>query len=184
MKKLVIALALLPLLSFSQTKPKHTISAFAVGSEPGQIGLSYEHMRDKKEMGYNVSSILNLSAGAIILENDLGKDITGTGVVVDLGNRTYLKKESWSKFYIDNYLTYGNIKFDEEVAPGIKYTGTYSYWSIVNPAIGYKYIIGGFSIDPSVGFNWKWEVKGKGDVDNTSIDNFAVKFGLRVGYSF
>jgi hypothetical protein len=42
----------------------------------------------------------------------------------------------------------------------------------------------GLSIDPYVGFNWKWTFKGKGDVDNINVDQAVFKAGIKIGYSF
>ena len=41
-----------------------------------------------------------------------------------------------------------------------------------------------FSIDPSMGFNWKWETKGKGDIDNIYVDNFVFRCGVKLSYQF
>jgi len=65
------------------------------------------------------------------------------------------------------------------------FEGKYSYWSIINPNVGYKIqLTKNLSLDPSVGFNWKWEVKGKGVIDNQYFDNFVFKAGVKLGYTF
>jgi hypothetical protein len=111
---------------------------------------------------------------------------TGAGFVLDLGGRTYWKKGSTNGIYTENFWSYGNIKFDEpQILPlQSKFNGTYSYFSMINPNLGYKINVGNFSLDPSLGFNWKWEFKGKGDFDNNLTDNFVFRVGAKVGYRF
>ena len=37
-------------------------------------------------------------------------------------------------------------------------------------------------IDPYIGFNWKWEVKGTGIVDNKAVDNLIYKAGIKIAF--
>jgi hypothetical protein len=111
-------------------------------------------------------------------------DVDGSGFVIEFGSRQYFNdKKLREGFYYSNYLSYGSIKFDENTDLG-KFDGTYSYFSFFAPEIGYKIVFGDFSIDPFLGANWKIEIKGKGDVDNNYTDEWAVRAGVKVGYSF
>ena len=40
------------------------------------------------------------------------------------------------------------------------------------------------SIDPSVGVQWVIQMKGSGFVDNKNVDEWAGRFGIKVGYTF
>jgi hypothetical protein len=178
MKKIILLAMMVPSLAFSQLDdvqidvPKVTLSANFLYSDPSQFGLSMEFKGKAKDSGRNKSGILNVSAGSMEYKN-----ITGSGFVIELGNRVY--DEGWDGFYGENFISYGNIKFNENGQEG-----TYSYWSIINPNIGYKVNLGAnFSLDPSIGCNWKWEVKGKG-IENKEIDNFVFRAGIKLGYSF
>jgi hypothetical protein len=166
-----------------QNFEKYTLSANLNVSEPVTFGLSFERY-DKPEKGFNSSWILNVSFGAMTV--DPFQEITGTGFVIDSGRRNYLQKGKTFGFYTENFLTYGRIKFDQKMLPLIQdqFIGTYSYWSLINPNIGYKLNVGKFSIDGFAGFNWKWEVKGKGDFDNNLTENFVTRVGLKAGYRF
>lgn len=64
------------------------------------------------------------------------------------------------------------------------FEGTYSYFSFFTPELGYKFMLGNFAIDPFLGFMWKIEVKAKGDMENSIIDNWTPRLGLKVGYTF
>ncbi|MBA9073980.1 hypothetical protein GGR22_002147 [Flavobacterium gossypii] len=195
MKRILLFALLLPALNFAQEKqeaneetaivgPKLTLSANFNYSDPMQYGLSLEYKKKHKEGERNSSHLLNISAASLNYDNDV-VDIDGNGFVIELGSRTYVEKGKWDGFYAENFISYGNVKFDEDVAGLGNFDGTYSYWSIINPNVGYKFMIGkNFSIDPSIGANWKWEVKGKGDVDNKNIDNFVFRAGIKIGYSF
>lgn len=193
MKRILLLALLIPALNFAQEKetvkdsvPTHrfTLSGSSIFSDPSQAGLNIEYKSKHKSNGRNTSSVLNLSVGIMNFDNDLA-DIDGNGFVIELGNRTYIEKGKWDGFYGENFISYGNVKFDETVAGVGKFEGTYSYWSIINPNVGYKFMIGkNVSIDPFIGANWKWEVKGKGDVDNKYVDNFVFRAGLKIGYTF
>lgn len=193
MKRILFLALLIPTLNFAQEKEtvkeevigqKWTVSGNYNYSDPSQFGASIEYKSKHKSSDRNTSTLLNLSGATINYDNDF-VDIDGDGFVVELGSRTYVEKGKWDGFYGENFISYGNIKFDEDIAGLGNFDGTYSYWSIINPNIGYKFIIGkGLSIDPSIGANWKWEVRGKGDVDNKYIDNFVFRAGIKIGYNF
>lgn len=164
---------------FAQTNDsihKNTISVNGMYSEPGQIGLSYERHASSKK-----SHMVNLSYGVMNYDADI-VDVDGTGFVIELGSRNYFNKSN-EGFYGDNYLSYGSIKFDEETPFG-KFEGTYSYFSFFAPEIGYKIKFGNVSIDPYIGGMWKIEIKGKGDIDNNNTDEWVMRGGIKVGYSF
>ncbi|MBC8644534.1 autotransporter domain-containing protein [Flavobacterium lindanitolerans] len=195
MKRILLLAILLPTFSFAQEtkndntetsglKPRFTISGNTTFSDPSQAGLSTEYKSKNLDSGRNSSNILNLSYGMMNYDNNI-VDVDGTGFVIELGSRTYIEKGKWDGFYAENFISYGNIKFDENIGGLGKFDGTYSYWSIINPNVGYRFMIGkNVSIDPYVGANWKWEVKGKGDVDNKDVDNFVFRGGIKIGYSF
>lgn len=156
----------------------HTISVHANYSDPSQLGLTYE-APDFITGESDSSTIINLSYGSMNYDADVF-DIDGTGFVLEFGSRSYYNKSNTRQgFYSANYLTYGNIKFDED-----DFEGNYSYFSFFSPEIGYKIVLGDFSIDPSIGAMWKIEIKGSGDVDNRYTDEWAVRAGIRIGYSF
>lgn len=180
MKKIIYLLSLISVSAFAQEKQKDvvTISANYSFSEPTQYGVSLEFTKSE----LSSSRILNISYGQLKYDNNYLKT-TGEGFVVELGNRNYFGKNR-EGFYFENFLTHGEIKFNESIA-GEKFEGKYSYWSIFNPNLGYKIqLTKNLSIDPSVGFNWKWEVRGKGDIDNKHFDNFVFKAGVKLGYTF
>ncbi len=191
MKKILCIALLFPLITFSQetaskeaVKREATVSLNVNLSNPSQFGISGELQILKEKDGRNRSWVFNLSGAAMKIDVGSSPDFTGTGFVIESGSRTYLKKESWNSWYVENFLSYGSIKFDETIVPGLQYEGTYSYFSMINPNVGYKINFGQFSLDPSIGFNWKWEFKGQGDVDNKYVDNFVPRVGMKLGYRF
>lgn len=154
----------------AETK-KHTLSFHAMHSEPGQIGLSYEKMNKDRSFIVNLSyGYMNYEVGPI--------EANGNGFVIELGGRDYFGKESKGLYY-SNMLSYGNINFDNS-----EIDGTYSYFSFFVPQVGYKIQFGNVVIDPYIGVMWKIEVKGKGDVDNNYTDEWVMRGGVRIGYSF
>jgi hypothetical protein len=192
MKKIITIAMLLPTMIFAQQEndstkvanfEKFTLSVALSVSEPATFGLSVERF-DKIEKGFNSCLIANISFGAMTVNTF--DEVTGTGFVIDSGKRQYLKKGKVDGFYSENFLTYGRIKFDQEMIAGVQdqFVGTYSYWSLINPNIGYKLNAGKFSIDGFAGFNWKWEVRGKGDFDNNLTENFVARVGIKAGYRF
>ncbi|OIQ16963.1 MAG: hypothetical protein BM557_09475 [Flavobacterium sp. MedPE-SWcel] len=170
----------------TNVEPGHVLSANLTASNPGQFGISYE--REGKSFFYKdsnkSSSTLNLSLGAMLYE--VGNyEFIGGGYIVEVGNRTYYGKqgEQFKGFYSANSLSYGSIEFDDTDA-GAKIDGTYSYFSFFSPEIGYKIRLGNFVIDPFIGAQWKIEIKGKGDIDNHNVDEWAFRGGLKIGYKF
>jgi hypothetical protein len=192
MKRILFMAIFLPMVTFAQeetskkveAKKEVTVSLFLNASEPAQFGVSVEREWERSEKGFHVSSIYQISFGT--MEVEAFRNFTGIGFVIDLGTRRYWKKESLNGFYYENFLSYGNIKFDEPMVTGVadQFIGTYSYLSLINPNLGYKINLGKFSLDPFVGFNWKWEFKGKGDFDNNITDNFVPRVGAKLGYRF
>lgn len=185
MKKLFYLLAFISATAFAQEDKKGvvTVSANYNWSEPTQYGLSFEFTKGIKFNERLTSWILNASYGQIEL-NEKNLKTTGEGFVVELGTRTYRTRGIREGLYFENFLTHGEMNFDDKLN-GEKFEGKYSYWSIFNPNIGYKIqLTKNLSIDPSLGFNWKWEVRGQGDVDNKNFDNFVFKAGVKLGYTF
>lgn len=192
MKRILFIAMILPIVTFAQeesatkveAKKERTLSLFTNASQPAQLGISFEEQFEPSENGYNSSSIFQLSIGTMTVDNF--DTFTGIGFIADSGFRAYLKKASWSGFYAENFFTYGRIKFDTPMIIGLQdqFIGTYTYMSLINPNLGYKINLGKFSIDPSIGFNWKWEFKGKGDFQNSLADNFVPRIGVKAGYRF
>ena len=185
MRKLFYLFAFISATAFAQEDKKGvvTVSANYNWSEPTQYGLSFEFTKGMKSNERLTSWILNTSYGQLQL-NEKNLKTTGEGFVVELGTRTYTNKGVRDGLYLENFITHGEIKFNDTVA-GEKFEGKYSYWSIFNPNIGYKIqLTKNLSLDPSLGFNWKWEVRGQGDVDNKYFDNFVFKAGVKLGYTF
>jgi len=185
MKKLFLALALIGYSAMAQEKQRDVVSVSANYnySEPSMYGFSLEFDKGSKPDERASSWILNVGYGQLELDEKKLKT-TGEGFMVELGTRNYFKKGVREGFYAENFLSHGQIQFDD-VINGEEFEGKYSYWSIFNPNVGYKILLTkNLSIDPSVGFNWKWEVKGKGDIDNQYFDNFVFKAGVKLGYNF
>ncbi len=166
-----------------------TISAFGAFPAMNQIGVSVEFLGEKKETTSTKhknftlfgSNILQLGYGMMNYEaGDM--DIDGQGFTIDLGTRNYYGPDG-SGFYTGNFLSYGNVKFEETIN-GEELDGTYSYFSFFNPEIGYKINLGGFCIDPFAGIMWKLEIKGKGIIDNRHVNEWTPRVGMRIGYEF
>jgi hypothetical protein len=104
--------------------------------------------------------------------------IIGDGSEVKLFFGKYFKKVATKGFYTGNSLSYTNIKFDE-----VFYEGKYRYFSFFDPTLGVDFIF--FKkLRGDVYFNYQWniEIKGKGDVDNQSFDNWIPNLGFRLSY--
>lgn len=182
MKKILLLALLLPAIGFSQEK--ETLSIHLDADFVGKLGFTYEIPLPAKDSINNKSFYVAASFSAATLETVLGyPDIDGTGTTAEIGFRTYWSKKKYNGWYNQGGLEYGSIKFDQNIM-GERFNGKYRYISFFNPSIGYKAKLGKFSIDPSVGFQWNIEIKGKGDFDNNYVDNTSLKLGLKVGYSF
>jgi len=186
MKKIsTVALLLLCAIGFAQDDVKKsniTVSPYYLWSEPTQYGLSFELNYSAMPGLEGTSSILNVGYGTMTYEEG-GGESDGDGYVIELGSRGYFNKKDYG-IYSQNTLAYGNIKF-EEVVEGEKFKGTYSYFSFFSPTVGYKFKFGeNLSIDPSVGVQWVIQMKGSGFVDNKNVDEWAGRFGIKVGYTF
>lgn len=190
MKKITTAaLLFLCAIGFAQDDEKKgniTVSPYYLWSEPTQFGLSFELNYVGIRGLEGSSSILNVGYGTMTYDSplsDLNKEVDGDGYVIELGSRGYFNKKDYG-IYSQNTLAYGNIKF-EEVVGGEKFKGTYSYFSFFSPTVGYKFKFGeNLSIDPSVGVQWVIQMKGSGFVDNKNVDEWAGRFGIKVGYTF
>ena len=193
MKKIYLMLGLLALstASFAQEKVventkklDYTISGGILAGMSGDLGLQFEAHGAHKTLFFdtksNVSNIIRLDFSQITVSNGI-MDVTGKGYVLSIGTRTYLSKnkETSKGLYTQNFFTGGTIKFDNDA-----YQGDFQYFSFFSPEIGYKLKVGNFSIDPSFGWQWNIEIKGRGDVDNRTFDNTFFKGALKLGYSF
>ena len=158
---------------------KFTVSLGLRASEPSLFAITLEKKQPLKTLGYNTSVVIVAALGTISVSN-VFETYDGSGLIVEYGEKIFLKKESWSGWYTQSGIEGGTIKFSDS-----NYSGTYKYFSIFNPDLGFKWQVSkGFSIDPSIGCMWKIEFKGTGDVDNKIFDTFVPKFGLKIGYSF
>ena len=174
--------------SNSNTKSEHkkipgrNISARGMYSEPSQWGLSFEFGGSEYRWAKS-SYVANVSYGTMNYETDIF-DVDGQGFAIELGKKTYYSKgDELTGVYTANYLSYGNVNFDENISLG-EFDGTYSYFSFFSPEVGYKMNFGGFTIDPFIGIMWKIEVKGKGDIDNKNVDEWTTRAGIKIGYSY
>ncbi|MBA4153015.1 autotransporter outer membrane beta-barrel domain-containing protein [Flavobacterium sp.] len=159
-----------------------TVSPYYLFSEPSHYGLSFELNYGNMYGTGGSSSILQVAYGTMTYEVG-GYESNGDGYVIELGSRGYFNKKD-SGVYSQNTLAYGNIKF-EEVEGGVTYKGTYSYFSFFSPTVGYKFKFGeNFSVDPSVGVQWVIQMDGSGFIDNKNVDEWAGRFGIKVGYTF
>lgn len=160
-----------------------TVSVFYSGPELSQIGVSVEFgdIQNNTNKKYFSANVANLSYGTMDYEVS-GFDFTGNGFVAEIGSKTYYCKEN-KGLYSSNFLSYGNIRFDETVL-ATKFKGTYSYFSFFSPEVGYKFKTGNLAIDPFVGIMWKLEIKGKGDIDNKNVEEWTPRVGVRIGYQF
>lgn len=187
MKKILLLALLVPAIGFSQEseeiKTERTISVHGAADFVGKVGISYEAAVNSRGNSNKRSFYIDASFGATSIDFVGIPSIDGNGIVVGIGYRTYWNKEQYKGFYGQGGIESGDIKFDENTPIG-KFEGKYRYISFFNPSIGYKAKLGNFSIDPSIGFQWNIEVKGKGDFDNRYIDNTSLKLGLKIGYTF
>ncbi|WP_130736906.1 autotransporter domain-containing protein [Flavobacterium sp. J27] len=182
MRKLVSLLVLACSFSFGQKNPT-TLSAYYTGGNFTQVGLSLERGRLKENNKQFVSHVINLGINNYDYKVDNLK-VTGTGFVIESGLRTYINNDKTNKnFYVGNFFSYGNLKFDENFLFG-KFEGTFSYFSLFSPEIGYKIKAKNFVIDPFAGIQWQWQIKGKGDIDNVNVNNWQPRIGIRIGYQF
>lgn len=165
---------------------KVTVSAFGSFPELNQAGLSVEFLgntetksMNSKSFSFYSSKVVNVAYAMMNYEMEGDDfDVDGNGFVVEIGQRTYFLGKN-SGPYMGNYLSYGNIKFDED-----GFDGTYSYFSFFSPEVGYKIKLGRLAIDPFAGIMWKLEIKGKGDIDNRNVDEWTPRLGLKLGYEF
>ncbi len=166
-----------------------TISAFGSFPEMPQAGISIEFlgktesktMKDKTLTWFS-SKVAQLSFVQMEYELPGNLEVDGSGFAIDLGTRTYFSGKNQG-LYTANYLSYGNITFDENIG-SFDFDGTYSYFSFLSPEVGYKFNFGGFVVDPFAGVMWKLEVKGKGDIDNKNVDEWTPRIGIKIGYQF
>ena len=192
MKKLLFMLVFVPVIAMAQekvvektiekVKKERTLSVMDVVSDINSFGLSYESNAGKHWIFKNLKStdILNVFLTYGVLTNGF-IDIPGNGWGVEVGTRTYLKKEVTKGFYYQNSFNYSNLRFN---ANGVD--GTYSYVSLINPDFGYKVKIAKVvNFELNAGFMWRWEMlKGQGNLDNKMFDNLVPKLGVKLGWIF
>lgn len=199
MKKLLLVLLFaLPSFVFSQEKEQAkeqakdfeekvvikeiSISFYTNLSNPSSFGLSTEGKAKSKFIKNGLSSNVMYFNYASASLDDIGPEesIVGTGLEFGIGERNYFGKNKNTGWYAENFFTYGYVKFNEPF-----FSGKYSYFSPINTDFGYKAkIVKVINFEVNGGFIWKWEIKGKGDVDNKMFDNLTPKIGLKIGYIF
>ena len=172
----------------SSNAPKKvtTISGMGMFSDPSQFGLSFEFQGLMCGHGHSKKStqLVNLSFGVMEYDSGVINNINGQGGVIEIGSRQYYSKgDKLEGLYTSNYLSYGNIRFDQDFLEG-KFEGNYSYFSFFSPELGYKMVFGNFTVDPFIGATWKIEIKGKGDIDNKNVDEWAPRAGIKLGFMF
>jgi hypothetical protein len=168
----------------TETENDFTLSANYSYSDPSSYGLSAEFGRTNFWFfNQYISTMVNISITDMKYNNNEVK-VKGNGYLFEIGNRFYRNRGRKSGVYLQWLLGYSSTNFDKNTSLGY-FEGNYSYWSVINHDIGYKIRLGDhFSLDPSVGYNWKWEVRGKGDVDNIYVDNFVFRCGAKLIYNF
>jgi len=189
MKKiLVVAVAMIFATSFSQEKEvekefkKRSAGLELTGSRIPSFGVFYERFwkigKNYTSQTYELSSVSANKQGTF-------NEFTGSGFQISSGTKLYSSDKGGHKgLFYKNSLVYGNIKFDEK---GFleNYKGTYSYFSIFNPEIGYDFMIAKtLRTSFTAGTQWQIEVKGKENVDNRDFDNWIFNFGVKLSYDF
>jgi len=182
---MMLLLCMTPFLAVAQQKPNLPCAINLSGSvsEQNLIGFSLERAvanSKKDSLGFKSSKIAQFSYAMSSLDRPFSNSIDGQGAQIDLGNRTYFNRKDWNGVYMQNTASIGAVWFKETF-----FSGRYAYWSLFNPDFGYKLQFGHFLVDPSVGFIWKWEIKGSATnaVDNRMFDNFNLRAGLKIGYT-
>lgn len=208
MKKIILCVITIIILSINaiaqetqlpEKKKEIVVSFYLNFSDPGNFGLSGEYeLRETKLFGFigkeekfKNSILLNVSVAASSLSNENPdvENIYGSGIQIDLGFRNYLKANQMKGFYFENFLSWGNVNFDEDIfylddKVG-HFDGKYSFVSLINPDLGYKLKVAKIlNLELNAGFTWKWEIKGQGDIDNKMFDNLVPKIGCRLGWIF
>jgi hypothetical protein len=188
MNKIILALFLMLSISVLAQR-KNTVSGFVNSGLGDQIGLSYELQKKNKFLGFNTSQVINLTQGYIELYYIDYPELKefGKGFIGEFGYKVFFNKERFDRWYIQNSVSAGYIKFKGSNYfnnQKYDYNSTFSYFSIFQPEIGFKINIWRFSIDPSIGWQWNIELKSPNGFDNKIVDNTFLKVGLKAGYSF
>lgn len=186
MRKIILGLGLLvSSFCFAQTKEvvsERIITGSLLSEIAGglNVGANVEWTNknsNKASFAYAGFTTMGIDVGFDDQGNILHYD--GRGFIIGFGFKSYLgkdKKHGWFLQESTDYVQYNYLDSD--------YKGTYQYISFVNPVLGYKFKFGDFALEPSLGFTWKIEIKGQGDIDNRSFSNTHGKFGLSAGYIF
>ncbi|SFN61133.1 hypothetical protein SAMN04487989_1027 [Bizionia echini] len=202
MRKIILSIPLLfgffAVAQSQDSERSNTLYIEASTSAASNIGLTYEMVHtnksQKKFYANSKGSIIyriHYMGSTLESSNSWIKDVDGSGFGAEIGSRTYFNKKAASKgFFLGSNLTYGKLDFDKKDisrVPGsnLDFEGTYTYFSFFSPEVGYKIlIVDKIAINLHVGTSWLIEVKGKGDIDNKAFDNWVLRAGLAIGYSF
>lgn len=184
MKKIILLVLLIPLGVVAQRKIG--VSGFYMFSQPETYGISLEEsFRD-----FPIESFI-VNIGKSHMYYDIGnQSIKGKGYGFEVGYRTYRCRSRGG--YFENLFSFARVNFDgnyfekndiPKIHPQV-FKGSYIYWTLINPSFGYRFKAKPIFVDVFGGFTWKWELKGRGDVDNKQFDNFVFKAGVKIGFIF
>ena len=183
MKKALFLLLAIPMMALAQTEPakvldKNVLSLNLMASDPASFGLHYEYGFYSENNKYRSLTFGVASAATTLEKNNV--EVVGTGFLLEFGKRNYWGKEKGQGVYMDNSLLHSQVKFSKD-----GFEGKYTYWSIINPELGYKVVIAKkIVLEAGAGIIWKWEVNTKSDLDNKDFDNLVPKFTIKAGYRF
>lgn len=171
-------------MSFAQEDPEvnktSVLSLYAIGSEGYGVGGMVEYSLPKNEL-INKNFWVYIRGGIENYKKDFSG--TGNGQSIAFGTRTYyLKNKPHWGLFSGNEIKYSSIKFSKD-----SYKGRYSYFSVFNPEIGYRFAFGkqrNIALELFGGVEWAIEVKGKGDVDNKDFSNWKPKVGIALNFCF
>jgi hypothetical protein len=180
----ILALLVSSLIYSQESKEKFIIGVKAQTGKIGLFGLEGEYVFKRKKIFFS-SVLLNVNANAMKLETDYGSTI-GSGFELGVGSRIY-KDNNNKGFFVDNYLNFGSIKFDDKINyynSSFKIDSNYRYVSILNTSVGYVFFVKKVVIEPFLSVRYNAEIKSNTIDINKDIDNFIFGSGLKIGYSF
>ncbi|NUY79459.1 hypothetical protein HUK80_01015 [Flavobacterium sp. MAH-1] len=184
MKHILLLVALI-LAQSAFAQREGALTAYLSVDQPSTIGVSVEFPENgklrrlpfiKEECAR--SYLFNLGLGFMGYDN-VPVDEVGKGVVIEAGIRQYFTGETQG-LYVSNYLSFANIEFENDED---EWLGKYTYFSFFSPETGYKISFDGICVEPFAGVMWRLESPA-GIIDNHRIDEWAPRFGLRIGITF
>lgn len=192
MKRILLLVAIVfSTLSFGQSlsekmgeiKLKSVGATAKIGTISG-VGFFYEDYFTNSET--NKTTSIGLEALITNATVNHGKyKASGKGYETNIMFRSFFKNNKG--FYYKNAIGYGSLEFDKTftILPFNTYIGSYRYFSFFQPEIGYDILIAKkLRLNFNFGTQWQIELKGKGDVDNKTFDNWLTRGGARLSYDF